>query len=46
MRKSKAADITARDAAEVGRDQAGVQLVCLALALSLVMLAFRIFSAW
>jgi hypothetical protein len=46
MRKSKAADIMARDAAETGRDQAGVQLVCLALALSLVMLAFRIFRVW
>ena len=46
MRKSKAADIAARDAAEIGRDQTGVQLVCLALALSLVMLAFRIFSVW
>jgi hypothetical protein len=45
MRKSKAADIAARSA-EVARDQAGVQLVCLALALSLVMLAFRIFSVW
>jgi hypothetical protein len=46
MRNSKAADIAARNAAEVARDQAGVQLVCLALALSLVMLAFRIFSVW
>lgn len=45
MRKSKA-DIAVRDAAAVARDQAGVQLVCLALALSLVMLAFRIFSVW
>jgi hypothetical protein len=46
MRKSKAADIAARNTAQVARDQAGVQLVCLALALSLVMLAFRIFSVW
>jgi hypothetical protein len=46
MRKSKTADIAARNAVEVARDQAGVQLVCLALALSLVMLAFRIFSVW
>jgi hypothetical protein len=46
MRKSKAVDIATRDTAGVARDQAGVQLVCLALALSLVMLAFRIFSVW
>ena len=46
MRKSKAADIAARNAAEITRDQASVQLVCLALALSLAMLAFRIFSVW
>ena len=46
MRKSKAADVAARNAAEVARDQAGVQLVCLALALSLVVLACRIFSVW
>jgi hypothetical protein len=46
MRKSKAADVAARNAAEIAREQAGVQLVCLALALSLVMLAFRIFSVW
>jgi hypothetical protein len=46
MRDSKAADIAAQNAAEVARGQAGVQLVCLALALSLVMLAFRIFSVW
>jgi hypothetical protein len=45
MRKSKAADIAARDE-EIARDQAGVQLVCLALALSLVVLACRIFSVW
>jgi hypothetical protein len=46
MRKSDAAGIAARKATEVARDQAGVQLVCLALALSLVMLAFRILSVW
>jgi len=46
MRKSKAADAAARNAEEITRDQAGVQLVCLALALSLVMLALRIFSVW
>ena len=46
MRKSKATDIAARDGAEVGREQVGMQLVCLALALSLGMLAFRIFSVW
>jgi hypothetical protein len=46
MRKSKAVDIATQNAAEVARDQAGVQLVCLALALSLVMLAFRVFSIW
>jgi hypothetical protein len=46
MRKSKAADIAARNAEAIARDQAGVQLVCLALALSLVVLACRIFSVW
>ena len=46
MRKSKAADIAARNVEAIAREQAGVQLVCLALALSLVMLAFRIFSVW
>jgi hypothetical protein len=46
MRKSKDADIAARRAEEVARDQAGAQLVCLALALSLVVLACRIFSVW
>jgi hypothetical protein len=46
MRKSKAADIAARNAEEAARDQAGMQLVCLALALSLVVLACRIFSVW
>jgi len=46
MRKSKVADIPAQNAAEVARNQAGAQLVCLALALSLAMLAFRIFSVW
>jgi len=46
MRKSKAVDIAARNETEINRDQAGVQLVCLALALSLVMLACRIFSVW
>jgi hypothetical protein len=46
MRKSKAADAAARNAEEIARDQAGVQLVCLALVLSLVVLACRIFSVW
>ena len=46
MRKSEAADIAARNAEEIARDHAGVQLVCLALALSLVVLACRIFSVW
>jgi hypothetical protein len=46
MRKSEAADIAARNAAAVARDQAGVQLVCLALALALVTLTCRIFSVW
>jgi hypothetical protein len=46
MRKSKAADIAARNAEEITREQAGVQLVCLALALSLVVLGWRIFSLW
>jgi hypothetical protein len=46
MRKSKAADIAARNSEEIAREQAGVQLVCLALTLSLVMLALRIFSVW
>jgi hypothetical protein len=46
MRKSKAADIAARNAEEIARDHAGVQLVCLALALSLVVLACRIISVW
>ncbi len=46
MRKSKATDIAARNAEDVARDQAGLQLVCLALALSLVVLACRIFSVW
>ena len=46
MRKSKATDAAVRNAEEITRDQAGVQLVCLALALSLVVLACRIFSVW
>jgi hypothetical protein len=46
MRKSKAADVAARNAEEIAREQAGVQLVCLALALSLVVLGWRIFSVW
>ena len=46
MRKSKAADIAARRAEEIARAEAGVQLVCLALTLSLVVLACRIFSVW
>ena len=46
MRKSKAADIAARNAEEIAREQAGVQLVCLALTLSLVVLGLRIFSVW
>ena len=46
MRKSKVTDIAARNQTEITRDQAGVQLVCLALALSLGVLAYRIFSVW
>jgi len=45
MRKSEAADIAARNQA-AARDQAGRHLVCLALALSLVVLACRIFTVW
>jgi hypothetical protein len=46
MRESNAAMLAARKQAEDGRDQATVRLVCLALALSLIMLACRIFSVW
>jgi hypothetical protein len=46
MRKSKAADIAAGKAEDIAREQAGLQLVCLALALSVVILAIRIFSVW
>jgi hypothetical protein len=46
MRKTEAADIAARNQAAIAREQASVQLVCLALALSLVVLACRIFSVW
>jgi hypothetical protein len=46
MRKSETADIAARNEAAAGREQACIQLVCLALTLALVMLACRIFSIW
>ncbi len=46
MRKSDAAVLAARKSAATGRNEVAVQLVCLALALSLVVLAGRIFSVW
>jgi hypothetical protein len=46
MRKSDAAVLAAKKSAAAGRNEVSVQLVCLALALSLVMLAGRIFSVW
>jgi hypothetical protein len=48
MRKSTAAPVATQDASlpSVGRDHAPVQLVCLALALALVALAFRIATIW
>jgi hypothetical protein len=46
MRKSDAAILAAKKAEAAGRNDASAQLVCLALALSLVMLAGRIFSVW
>ena len=46
MRKSDAAVLAAKKSAAGGRNEVSIQLVCLALALSLVMLAGRIFSAW
>lgn len=45
MRKPEAADIAARNEA-AAREEAGLQLVCLALALALATLACRIFSVW
>jgi hypothetical protein len=38
--------LAARKLPADGRDQAVVRLICLALSLSLIMLACRIFSAW
>ncbi len=46
MRETSSAMLAARKQEACGRDQATVRLVCLALALSLVMLACRIFSVW
>jgi hypothetical protein len=48
MRKSAAAPVAAQDASlpSGSRDHAPVQLVCLALALALVALAFRIATIW
>jgi hypothetical protein len=46
MRKSDAAVLAAKRSSAAGRNDVSVQLVCLALALSLVMLASRIFSVW
>jgi nicotinamide mononucleotide (NMN) deamidase PncC len=48
MRKSAAAAIAATDAASPSgnRDHAPVRLVCLALALALLALAFRIATIW
>jgi hypothetical protein len=46
MRESNAAMLAAEKQAADGGDQAPVRLVCLALALSLIMLACRIFSVW
>ena len=48
MRKSAVAPVAPQDASlpAGSRDRAPVQLVCLALALALVALAFRIASIW
>ena len=46
MRKSDAAVLAAKKSAATGRNEVSVQLVCLALVLSLAMLAGRIFSVW
>jgi hypothetical protein len=48
MRKSAAAPVAAQDASlpSGSRDHAPVQLVCLALALALLALAFRIATIW
>jgi hypothetical protein len=46
MRKSDAAVAVAERTAANVRNQTSVQLVCLALALSVVALACRIFSVW
>ena len=46
MRKSDAAVLAAKKSAAAGRNEVSVQLVCLALALSLVTLAGRIFAVW
>ena len=46
MRESNAAMLAASKQAGDSRDRASVRLVCLALALSQIMLACRIFSVW
>jgi len=48
MRKSAAAPVVTQQASSLSgsRDRAPVQLVCLALALALVALAFRIATIW
>ncbi|HEY7844893.1 MAG TPA: hypothetical protein VID30_14600 [Bradyrhizobium sp.] len=46
MRKSNAAVVAAGKTATDARSQASVQLVCLALAVSVVALACGIFSLW
>jgi len=46
MRKQDAAAVAADRTAAAVRDRASMQLVCLALVLSVMALAFRIFSVW
>ena len=46
MRENDAAMLAARKQAADGRDQATARLVCVALALSVIMLACRILSVW
>jgi len=46
MRKSDAAIVAAKKSAVAERNEISLQLVCLALVLSLVMLAGRILSVW
>jgi hypothetical protein len=46
MRKVDAASEAASERSGPGREPASVELVCLALALALVTLAGRIYSAW